>query len=140
MPACAVTRPKSPSRSTRRPAARAWCSRSRALPTRTAAGATSMAGARASCAWSKWRRRRRELERDMTAHQIGSPQSWTAARLKLLEKEKAFTRARDELSAARRALPWEKVEKDYVFEGANGSVSLADLFCGKSQLIVYHFM
>jgi predicted dithiol-disulfide oxidoreductase (DUF899 family) len=80
------------------------------------------------------------MERDMTAHQIVSPQGWTAARLKLLEEEKAFTRARDELSAARRALPWEKVEKDYVFEGANGSVSLADLFRGKSQLIVYHFM
>jgi len=76
----------------------------------------------------------------MAAHQIVSTQDWTAARLKLLEKEKAFTRARDELSAARRTLPWEKVGKNYVFEGADGSVSLADLFRGKSQLIVYHFM
>ena len=73
-------------------------------------------------------------------HQIVSTQDWTAARLKLLEKEKAFTRARDELSSARRALPWEKVGKNYVFEGADGSVTLADLFRGKSQLIVYHFM
>jgi len=73
-------------------------------------------------------------------HQIVSTQDWTAARLKLLEKEKAFTRARDELSAARRTLPWEKVGKNYVFEGADGSVTLADLFRGKSQLIVYHFM
>jgi len=73
-------------------------------------------------------------------HQIASKDDWTAARMKFLDKEKAFTRARDELSAARRALPWEKVEKNYVFEGANGSVTLADLFRGKSQLLVYHFM
>jgi predicted dithiol-disulfide oxidoreductase (DUF899 family) len=73
-------------------------------------------------------------------HQIASKQDWTAARLALLAREKAFTRARDELSAARRALPWEKVEKDYVFEGESGSVSFADLFAGRSQLIVYHFM
>ena len=57
-----------------------------------------------------------------------------------MEKEKAFTHARDELSAARRALPWEKVETNYVFEGEKGSVTLADLFRGKGQLIVYHFM
>jgi predicted dithiol-disulfide oxidoreductase (DUF899 family) len=76
----------------------------------------------------------------MTTHRIVSKQDWTAARFAFLEKEKAFTRARDELSAARRALPWEKVETDYVFEGARGPVSLADLFGGKSQLIVYHFM
>lgn len=73
-------------------------------------------------------------------HQIVSKSDWTAARLKFLEREKAFTRARDELAAARRALPWEKVEKDYVFEGERGPVSLADLFRGKSQLIVYHLM
>jgi predicted dithiol-disulfide oxidoreductase (DUF899 family) len=73
-------------------------------------------------------------------HQTVSHKDWTAARLALLAKEKAFTRARDELSAARRALPWEKVETNYVFEGARGNVSLADLFAGKSQLIVYHFM
>jgi predicted dithiol-disulfide oxidoreductase (DUF899 family) len=72
--------------------------------------------------------------------QIASKQDWTAARLAFLEKEKAFTRARDELSAARRALPWEKVETSYVFDGADGTVGLGDLFRGRSQLIVYHFM
>src|SRR4051812_3350485 len=76
----------------------------------------------------------------MTAHQVMSKSDWTAARLALMEKEKALTRARDELSAARRALPWEEVETNYMFEGERGSVSLADLFRGKSQLIVYHFM
>jgi predicted dithiol-disulfide oxidoreductase (DUF899 family) len=73
-------------------------------------------------------------------HQIASQQDWTAARLDLLAKEKAFTRARDELSAARRALPWEKVEQDYVFESETGPRTFADLFAGNSQLIVYHFM
>jgi predicted dithiol-disulfide oxidoreductase (DUF899 family) len=73
-------------------------------------------------------------------HQIASKSDWTAARRAFLDKEKAFTRARDELSAARRALPWEKVETNYVFEGADGKIALADLFRGKSQLIVYHFM
>jgi predicted dithiol-disulfide oxidoreductase (DUF899 family) len=72
--------------------------------------------------------------------QIASKQDWTAARLAFLEKEKAFTRARDELSAARRALPWEKIETSYLFDGADGKVSLGDLFRGRSQLIVYHFM
>jgi predicted dithiol-disulfide oxidoreductase (DUF899 family) len=72
--------------------------------------------------------------------QVASKQDWIAARLAFLEKEKAFTRARDELSAARRALPWEKVETSYLFDGADGSVSLGDLFRGHSQLIVYHFM
>src|SRR5580765_6937657 len=76
----------------------------------------------------------------MTMHQTASRKDWTAARVALLAREKAFTRARDELSAARRALPWERVEKDYVFEGANGSLTFAQLFAGKSQLIVYHFM
>jgi predicted dithiol-disulfide oxidoreductase (DUF899 family) len=76
----------------------------------------------------------------MTMHPTASKQDWTAARLALLAKEKEFTRARDALSAARRALPWEKVEQDYVFEGANGRVPFAELFGGKSQLIVYHFM
>src|SRR5215467_4577669 len=76
----------------------------------------------------------------MTMHQTASRKDWTAARLALLAKEKAFTRARDELSAARRALPWEKVETDYVFEGPDGPLTFAQLFAGKSQLIVYHFM
>ena len=65
---------------------------------------------------------------------------WLAARKKLLAKEKEFTRLRDELSRQRREMPWEKVEKQYVFDGPNGKVTLADLFDGRSQLIVYHFM
>jgi predicted dithiol-disulfide oxidoreductase (DUF899 family) len=76
----------------------------------------------------------------MEAHRIVSHDEWIAARRAYLAEEKAFTRARDELSRKRRELPWEKVNKSYRFEGANGTESLADLFAGKSQLIVYHFM
>jgi predicted dithiol-disulfide oxidoreductase (DUF899 family) len=65
---------------------------------------------------------------------------WLAARTAFLKKEKEFTRLRDELSKQRRELPWEKVEKNYVFDGPNGKVKLADLFEGRSQLLVYHFM
>jgi predicted dithiol-disulfide oxidoreductase (DUF899 family) len=75
-----------------------------------------------------------------TKHKIGTREEWLAARKQLLTKEKEFTRLRDELSRQRRELPWEKVEKPYVFEGADGKVSLADLFDGRSQLIIYHFM
>ncbi len=71
---------------------------------------------------------------------VVSPAEWTAARKDLLRKEKEFTRLRDELSRERRELPWEKVEKQYVFEGPKGKQSLADLFGKRSQLIVYHFM
>jgi predicted dithiol-disulfide oxidoreductase (DUF899 family) len=71
---------------------------------------------------------------------VVSQAEWLAARKELLTKEKEFTRLRDELSAQRRELPWEKVEKQYVFEGPNGKETLADLFGGRSQLIVYHFM
>jgi len=76
----------------------------------------------------------------MNGHPVVSPEQWQKARKELLAKEKAFTRARDELSSARRALPWERVEKSYVFEGPNGPESLSDLFAGRSQLVVYHFM
>ena len=61
---------------------------------------------------------------------------WLAARSEFLTKEKEFTRLRDELSRRRRALPWEKVEKPYEFDSTNGKVTLADLFDGRSQLIV----
>lgn len=76
----------------------------------------------------------------MTDHQIVSEQDWTAARKALLAREKEFTRARDALSEARRALPWVKVEKDYSFDTPDGRKSLAQLFDGRSQLVVYHFM
>jgi predicted dithiol-disulfide oxidoreductase (DUF899 family) len=71
---------------------------------------------------------------------VVSQAEWLTARKEFLKKEKEFTRLRDELSRQRRELPWEKVEKDYVFDGPEGKVALADLFQGRSQLIVYHFM
>lgn len=69
-----------------------------------------------------------------------SRNEWLTARKQFLIKEKEFTRLRDRLSAERRTLPWVKVEKRYVFDGPNGKETLADLFAGRSQLIVYHFM
>src|SRR6184192_3378351 len=76
-----------------------------------------------------------ELNRD-----IVSEAEWLVARKDLLTREKEFTRQRDALSAARRSLPMVKIDKDYVFEGPDGKETLADLFDGRSQLIVYHFM
>ena len=73
-------------------------------------------------------------------HTIVSQSEWLAARKALLAKEKEFTKARDALSKQRRELPWVKVGKPYVFDGPDGKETLADLFGGKSQLIVYHFM
>jgi predicted dithiol-disulfide oxidoreductase (DUF899 family) len=73
-------------------------------------------------------------------HTVVSNQDWIQARRLLLVKEKEFTRVREELSQARRALPWQAVTKDYDFEGAQGRESLAELFASRSQLIVYHFM
>jgi len=73
-------------------------------------------------------------------HEVVSSREWIASRKELLRKEKEFTKLRDELSQQRRELPWEKVEKEYVFDGPNGRERLADLFAGRSQLIVYHFM
>jgi predicted dithiol-disulfide oxidoreductase (DUF899 family) len=71
---------------------------------------------------------------------IVSHADWLEARKHLLAKEKEFTRLRDQLSMQRRDLPWERVEKPYVFDGPVGRETLADLFAGKSQLVVYHFM
>ena len=76
----------------------------------------------------------------MDQHRVVSGEEWLAARKALLAKEKEFTRLRDQLSQLRRELPWERVDKAYVFEGPDGRVSLADLFAGRSQLIVQHFM
>jgi len=73
-------------------------------------------------------------------HRVVSHDEWVSARKELLAKEKELSRLRDELSRRRRELPWEKVEKEYVFEGPAGKATLADLFEGRSQLIVYHFM
>jgi predicted dithiol-disulfide oxidoreductase (DUF899 family) len=73
-------------------------------------------------------------------HLVVSHEEWLAARTAFLAKEKEFTRLRDELSRQRRVLPWEKVDKQYVFDGPRGKETLAELFENRSQLIVYHFM
>jgi predicted dithiol-disulfide oxidoreductase (DUF899 family) len=80
------------------------------------------------------------MENHMTDHAVVSREEWIAARKELLEKEKELTRRHDELSRERRALPWIKVETPYEFEGPDGKETLADLFAGKSQLIIHHFM
>lgn len=73
-------------------------------------------------------------------HQVVSQSEWLERRKELLKEEKELTRRRDELSEKRRELPWVKVAKNYVFDGADGPVALADLFDGRSQLLIYHFM
>lgn len=76
----------------------------------------------------------------MTTHLTGTRDEWLAARLELLREEKALTRRADELAAKRQALPWVRVDKDYRFDTEAGPATLADLFQGRSQLLVYHFM
>jgi predicted dithiol-disulfide oxidoreductase (DUF899 family) len=77
----------------------------------------------------------------MTAkHKVVAHDEWLKARKAFLAKEKEFTRLRDKLSKERRALPWEKVDKEYVFDGPDGKQTLSELFDGRRQLIVYHFM
>jgi predicted dithiol-disulfide oxidoreductase (DUF899 family) len=76
----------------------------------------------------------------MAEHAVVGHEEWLSARTALLEEEKEFTRRRDELSRRRRELPWEKVEKEYVFDGPAGKQTLAEAFAGRSQLVVYHFM
>jgi predicted dithiol-disulfide oxidoreductase (DUF899 family) len=73
-------------------------------------------------------------------NRIVSHEEWLRARVDFLQREKELTRLRDELGAARRALPWERVTTEYVFQGPDGAVRLADLFAGRRQLLVYHFM
>lgn len=75
-----------------------------------------------------------------TKHKVVSRKEWLQARLAHLAAEKELTRKRDELNRQRRELPWERVEKNYVFEGPYGPETLADLFAGRNQLIIYHFM
>src|SRR6476620_7660635 len=76
----------------------------------------------------------------MTKHATGTRDEWLAARLELLKEEKELTRRSDQLAQRRQELPWVKVDKEYRFDVDGGSASLADLFRGRSQLIVYHFM
>ncbi len=76
----------------------------------------------------------------MNNSQIVSRSQWLGARTRLLEKEKELTRLRDQISAERRTLPWVRIDKDYVFEGPDGNETLGDLFAGRSQLLIQHFM
>ena len=76
----------------------------------------------------------------MTDHKIGTREEWLAARLELLKAEKALTRRSDELAQWRQRLPWVRIDKEYRFETDDGMASLADLFRGRSQLLIYHFM
>ncbi len=76
----------------------------------------------------------------ISEHPIVSPEQWISLRKELLKKEKELTRLRDRLNAERRELPWVRVEERYVFDAPGGKVSLADLFAGRSQLVIYHFM
>ena len=76
----------------------------------------------------------------MTTHRIGTRKEWLAERLELLEAEKELTRRGDALAQRRQALPWVRIDKEYRFDTDDGSASLADLFRGRSQLLVYHFM
>src|SRR2546428_6403173 len=76
----------------------------------------------------------------MTKHKTGTREQWLAARLELLKAEKELTRRSDELARRRQELPWVRIDKQYTFETDEGSASLADLFRGRSQLLVYHFM
>ena len=76
----------------------------------------------------------------MTGHKIGTREEWLAARLQLLDAEKELTRRSDELARQRQELPWVRIEKEYQFDTDEGAASLADLFRGRSQLLVYHFM
>ena len=76
----------------------------------------------------------------MQNHTVVSREEWLAARIEHLKKEKELTRLRDQLSQERRQIPWVKVEKSYLFDGPNGQETLSDLFEGRSQLMIYHFM
>jgi predicted dithiol-disulfide oxidoreductase (DUF899 family) len=79
-------------------------------------------------------------EKTMTDHKTGTREEWLAARLELLEAEKELTRRSDELARRRQELPWVRIDKEYRFDTDEGSASLADLFRGRSQLLIYHFM
>src|SRR5579871_5612543 len=83
---------------------------------------------------------KRQRSTTMTTHKTGTRDEWLAARLELLDAEKALTRQSDELAQRRQDLPWVRVDKAYAFDTDKGRATLADLFRGRSQLLVYHFM
>src|SRR3984893_2490064 len=80
------------------------------------------------------------MTKEAQNHRIVSKSEWLTARQQLLAKEKTMTRLQDELSEERRSLPWVQLDKEYAFEGPNGVETLAELFEGRSQLVIYHFM
>src|SRR3954470_6175176 len=84
--------------------------------------------------------RNNEEETKMTDHKTGTREEWRAARMQLLEAEKELTRRSDDLARQRQQLPWVPIEKEYRFDTDDGAAGLADLFRGRSQLLVYHFM
>src|SRR4051795_11887574 len=84
--------------------------------------------------------RHRNERPPMTKHKTGTRPQWLAARLELLDAEKEHTRRGDELAQRRQELPWVPVSKEFRFETGDGTVTLPDLFAGRSQLLVYHFM
>src|SRR6266542_5463385 len=109
------------------------------------AAATRRAGSTSPASWPSRSKgcgedTRRKERRAMTKHATGTRKEWLAARLELLEAEKELTRRSDELARRRQELPWVRIDKEYRFETDEGSASLADLFRGRSQLLVYHFM
>src|SRR5215472_14269727 len=83
---------------------------------------------------------RRETMTTQTTHRTGTREEWLTARLALLQAEKDLTHRSDEVARQRQELPWVRIDKDYRFETEQGSASLADLFRGRSQLLIYHFM
>jgi|HubBroStandDraft_4_1064222.scaffolds.fasta_scaffold11754_4 predicted dithiol-disulfide oxidoreductase (DUF899 family) len=115
-----------------------------------AAGASSSGGltafalkkfcARTQNRITQTKRKKMKSEKKQINPEIVSETEWLVARKDLLTQEKQFNRQRDALSAARRKLPWVKIEKEYVFDGPKGKETLADLFDGRSQLVIYHFM
>ena len=89
---------------------------------------------------SRWIREKDDGEYLLNHHKIITREDWIQTRKKLLLEEKEFTKLRDQLNIKRRNLPWVRVEKEYIFNGPNGKETLAKLFDGRSQLVVYHFM
>jgi predicted dithiol-disulfide oxidoreductase (DUF899 family) len=97
-------------------------------------GGTALSTQSGTAANTNWK------EITMNTHKTGTRGEWLAARLELLEAEKALTRRGDELAQQRRELPWHPIDKEYRFDTDAGAASLADLFAGRSQLLIYHFM
>ena len=81
-----------------------------------------------------------EMKKQQQKHKVVSRKAWLAARLKLLKEEKALTRRSDKVAKQRQELPWVRIDKEYSFDTEDGAASLADLFKGRSQLLIYHFM